>query len=238
MKDYMEAKYGLLQHSTKGILTTQGVLDSLTELSIPMTHSAPLALYTNEYPLENTQFVGAHNAGNLQVCYLLVKKLLDEHGILIEDETIRSTISTIQPLAHRIQLVNEKSGIKFYDDSKATSSQALKVALEAFPGPIALIAGWSDKGDNFSALSELMKQKVGYGAFIGTTSPQFVQIAETKAIPHMQTNSMEEAVKLTYEYAKNNNIQVILLSPGCASFDMFKDYQDRAHHFIDAVNWL
>lgn len=65
-----------------------------------------------------------------------------------------------------------------------------------------------------------------------------MQIAETKDIPHTKAASMEEAVKMAYEYALGNSIQVILLSPGCASFDMFKDYLDRAHHFIDAVNGL
>ena len=202
MKHYVETKYRLFTHSTKGVFTTQGVLDAMTELSLPLTHTAPLVIYNNEYPLEKTQFVGAHNAGNLQVCYLLVKTLLSDYGITIPQEAISNVISSIQPLAHRIQLINEKSGIKFYDDGKATSSQALRVALEAFTGPIVLIAGGSDKGDNFSALADLMKQKVGYGVFIGTTAPQFVQIAETKGIQHSRAGSMEEAVKLAYEYAK------------------------------------
>jgi len=83
-----------------------------------------------------------------------------------------------------------------------------------------------------------MKQRLAYGVFIGTTANQFMQIAETKSIEHTKAGSMEEAVKLAYEYATSHRIPVILLSPGCASFDMFKDYLDRAHHFIDAVNGL
>lgn len=83
-----------------------------------------------------------------------------------------------------------------------------------------------------------MKQKVSYGVFIGATGPQFIQIAETKGIAHSGANSMEEAVKFAYDYARAHGIQTILLSPGCASFGMFKDYLDRAHHFIDAVQAL
>lgn len=83
-----------------------------------------------------------------------------------------------------------------------------------------------------------MKQKLGYGVFIGTTAPQFTEIAKKQGIPHTNAKTMEEAVSLAYEYAQSNNINVIIMSPGCASFDMFKDYLDRAHHFIDAVKAL
>lgn len=238
MKDYVATKYRIFQHTTKAIFTTEGVMDELTKQWLELTHTAPVTIYHNDYPLTYTQFVGAHNAGNLQVCYLLVKTLIRDYAINIDEEKIHEVIQQIKPLAHRIQLINEKMGIRFYDDSKSTSSQSLKVALEAFPGPIVLIAWGSDKGDNFSALAELMKLKVGYWVFIGTTGPQFVQIAEGAWIEHSKAASMEEAVKMAYEYARNHEIQVILLSPGCASFDMFKDYLDRAHQFANAVKTL
>lgn len=115
-------------------------MDILHEHHIDLTHAIPITMYGNDYPLDNTQFVGKHNAGNLEVCYLVAKAVLsDIHSV--SDDIIHATMNSIKPLDHRIQLINEKSGIKFYDDSKATSSQALKVALEAFPGPIVLIAG-------------------------------------------------------------------------------------------------
>lgn len=81
-----------------------------------------------------------------------------------------------------------------------------------------------------------MKQKIGYGVFIGTTGPQFSEISNFVGIPHTSASTMEQAVELAYKYARVHAIEVILLSPGCASFDMFKDYLDRAHHFVDAVN--
>lgn len=83
-----------------------------------------------------------------------------------------------------------------------------------------------------------MKEKVGYGIFIGTTAPQFMQIAEEKKIPHEKAESMQEAVQRAYTHAKEKGIQVVIMSPGCASFDMFKDYLDRAHQYIDAVKAL
>ncbi len=238
MKDYVATKYRLLQHSTKAVFTMQGVLDTLAEQGIALDHTAPLTLYNNDYPLADTQFVGTHNAGNIQACYLLVKTLVQDYGLTISETEIHEAINAIEPLAHRMQLINEKNGISFYDDGKSTSSQSLRVALEAFPGPIVLIAGWSDKGDSFSALAELMKQKVGYGVFIGTTAPQFIEIAEAKEIEHDKASSMQEAVKLAYEHAQKHSIQVILLSPWCASFDMFKDWKDRAEQYIEAVKWL
>jgi|GEM_PF-1967767 len=133
MKHYVETKYRLFTHTTKEIFTTKGVMDALSELGISQTHTAPLTIYHNDYPLTHTQFVGAHNAGNLQVCYLVVEALVKDFGIAVSHETIQKVMNEIKPLEHRIQLINEKQGIKFYDDSKSTSSQSLKVALEAFP---------------------------------------------------------------------------------------------------------
>lgn len=107
------------------------MLDTLHTYHVDLSHTIPITIYGNEYPLENTQFVGGHNAGNLEACYLVTKALLaDIHSV--SDDVIHAAMNGIKPLDHRIQLINEKEGIKFYDDSKATSSQALTVALQAF----------------------------------------------------------------------------------------------------------
>ncbi len=139
MADYVATKYLLIQHTNKQAFITPGVMDILHEHHVDLTHAIPITMYGNDYPLDNTHFVGKHNAGNLEVCYLVAKAVLsDIHSV--SDDIIHATMNSIKPLDHRIQLIAEKSGIKFYDDSKATSSQALNVALEAFPGPIVLIA--------------------------------------------------------------------------------------------------
>lgn len=132
MKDYVATKYRLIQQTNKQAFVTPGVMEVLHEQHIDLTHAIPITMYGNDYQLDNTQFVGSHNAGNLEVCYLVAKAVLADINS-VSDDVIHATMNSIKPLDHRIQLISEKNGIKFYDDSKATSSQALKVALEAFP---------------------------------------------------------------------------------------------------------
>lgn len=120
------------------------------------------------------------------------------------------------------------------DDSKSTSCQSLKAALGAFEaGSVRLIAGGSDKGDPFEGLETPLFEKVAFAALIGATAAQLAGICEKAGVPHRVCENMEEAVSAASEGASSG--QTVLLSPGCASFGLFKDYLDRANKFRDAV---
>lgn len=154
----------------------------------------------------------------------------------------------ILPLKHRISFITTKNWIDFYDDSKSTSSQSLKAALSSFEKEVIIIAWWVDKWDTFWHLWTIYKKKCIAGVFIWTTKKQFGEIFENNNIPFVYAENMTEAVTNAYniakEYIKNKSDKIstnhvtILLSPWCASFDMFKDYEDRAHHFIEAIHKL
>lgn len=120
------------------------------------------------------------------------------------------------------------------DDSKSTSCQSLKAALGAFGSKsVRLIAGGSDKGDPFEGLEIPLSEKVTFAALIGATAAQLAGICEKAGVPHRVCENMDEAVTAASEGAKNG--ETVLLSPGCASFGLFKDYLDRANKFREAV---
>ena len=120
------------------------------------------------------------------------------------------------------------------DDSKSTSCQSLKAALGAFEaGSVRLIAGGSDKGDPFEGLEIPLSEKVAFAALIGATADQLADICQKAGVPHRVCKDMDEAVDVASEGASKG--QTVLLSPGCASFGLFKDYLDRANKFREAV---
>lgn len=124
--------------------------------------------------------------------------------------------------------------MRYVDDSKSTSCQSLKAALGAFkPASVRLIAGGSDKGDPFEGLETPLSEKVAFAALIGATAAQLAGICEKAGVPHRVCKDMDEAVTAVTEGAKKG--ETVLLSPGCASFGLFKDYLDRANKFREAV---
>jgi UDP-N-acetylmuramoylalanine--D-glutamate ligase len=181
-----------------------------------------------KFRLDETRFSGLHNAMNLLSCSVVA------NAMKICSKRLRTYLKDIGGLAHRLEFVVEKGGVRFVDDSKATSCQALKAALSAFPdGSVRLIAGGSDKGDPFEGLAEPLKSKVAFATLIGATAPQLAKICSENGVPHRVCESMDAAVAAAWEGAKKG--QTVLLSPGCASFGMFKDYLDRAMKFREAV---
>ncbi len=128
--------------------------------------------------------------------------------------------------------------ITWYDDGKSTSAQSLGAALHSFAEPIIVICGGSDKGDSFDHLADLFKQHAVHGVFLGQTAPQFAKIFDAIGLSYTIAHSMQETVSLAWLAAKEYSAKTILFSPGCASFDMFKNYEDRAHQYIEAVQGI
>ena len=180
-----------------------------------------------KYSLEQTRFTGIYNAQNILACTLVT----NEMGICSK-RTVEY-LKSINGLPHRIEFFKEIGGVRFYDDSKSTSAQSLKAALGSFEKPVILIAGGSDKGDPFLHMEEVFAKGVRHAELIGQTKMIFGKICENAKVPYHYNDSLAEAVQNAFAQAKSGDI--VLLSPGCASFGMFKDYLDRAEKFKEAV---
>lgn len=154
-------------------------------------------------------------------------------GVDIKD--IRQVLKDFQGLEHRLELVEVINGVRYVNDSKGTNVGAVIKSLDGFSEPIILIAGGLDKGSDFTPLAGIVKEKVKTLILLGKAKDKIY-----KALGHLTgtifVHSMEEAVNRAYEIAREGD--VVLLSPACASFDMFKDYEDRGRVFKGAVRRL
>lgn len=184
--------------------------------------------WRKKYRLSQTELKGTFNAMNLLAATCVTNELK------ICSKRTSTYLSDIRWLPHRLEFVAVKNGVTYVDDSKSTSAQSLKVALESYQGKkVILIAGGSDKGDDFDHLESLFWTTVRYLIAMGATRERFGKIAKSQKIEHFYADSMKEAVAKASQIA--NLWEVVLLSPGCASFWLFQNYLDRAHQFIDAV---
>ena len=172
---------------------------------------------------------GIHNVYNSLAAALAAR------AMEVKDEIIRESLKAFEGVAHRLEFVREINGVKFINDSKATNVNSLWYALESFDEPIILIAGGRDKGNDYSKVYDLVKRKVKLIVAIGESKEKIYN--EFKTLTSVvKANSMEEAVKISFENASPGD--VVLLSPACASFDMFEDYEHRGEVFKKLVNEL
>lgn len=243
--DYFRAKMNLVHHTRSRVIAQESLETKADGFNLDFPQitrwygkRADLADRTDGetvtvngnpgYRLSQTQLKGTFNAMNLLAAICVV----DELGVT--PEKIASYLPTIAGLSHRLEFVAVKNGVTYVDDSKSTSAQSLKVALESYPPKsLVLIAGGSDKGDSFGHLSDLFREKLRYAVCIGATRETFSALSERSGVEWSYADSMQEAVAKASQIA--NLGEVVLLSPGCASFGLFKNYLDRAHQFIDAV---
>ena len=150
-------------------------------------------------------------------------------------DDITGAIRDFPGLEHRIEWVRTVRGIDFVNDSKGTNVGSVNKSLTSFFRPVILIAGGKDKGGDFRSLKLIFKEKVKHLVLIGETKNKFRQILNG-SFSYEDAEDMEDAVTRAVEKAQPGD--VVLLSPGCASFDMFKDYVERGNRFKDIVNRL
>lgn len=172
---------------------------------------------------------GDHNTENI-LATLAVMSVLDA-----DCSALTEGLQSFGEVEHRIERCAEYAGITFYNDSKSTNLDSLKVALESFDAPIVLIAGGDGKGSDYSLLNELVQEHVKSLVAIGTDAPKMITVwgEEVQAI---HAPSMSDAVRMAYEQACEGD--VILLSPACASFDMYSNFEERGHDFKACVQAL
>jgi len=157
-------------------------------------------------------------------------------AVNIRNEKIRESLSDFKGVEHRLERFLKVHGIEFINDSKATNINSTWYALESMTQPTVWIVGGIDKGNDYSELYDLVKSKVKAIVCLGVDNSKILEAFKNVGIDMVETQSMEDAVRSAYFLAKNGD--TVLLSPACASFDLFENYEDRGHQFKHAVREL
>jgi UDP-N-acetylmuramoylalanine--D-glutamate ligase len=185
---------------------------------------------TNLMTIHELALKGRHNTYN-SMAAAIAGKVLN-----IRKEVIRESLSDFQGVEHRLEPVITVCGINFINDSKATNVNSVWYALECMENDIVWIVGGVDKGNDYSELFSVVKKKVKAIVCMGKDNKKIVEAFKDKVGTIVETVSMEEAVRSSYYLAKKGD--TVLLSPACASFDLFKNYEDRGRQFKQAVRNL
>lgn len=154
----------------------------------------------------------------------------------LRKEKIREAVTTFQSLEHRMEPVATIRGVEFVNDSKATNVNSTWYALESMTRPTILILGGVDKGNDYTLIADLVKEKVKAIICLGTDNRKIHEAFGNTVNPIVNTASATEAVHAAFHFADKGD--VVLLSPACASFDLFKNYEDRGNQFKKAVKEL
>jgi UDP-N-acetylmuramoylalanine--D-glutamate ligase len=182
-----------------------------------------------EYSLAKTPLKGIHNVENMMAALTVAR------AFGCSEKAIQGALNRFEGLEHRLEFVREIKGVRFYNDSKGTNVGSVVKSLQSFSGPVILIAGGKDKNGDLNPLKELIQKRVRHLILIGEAKERMNrELGELTDTAMAQT--MEEAVFRAHQKAKGG--EVVLLSPACSSFDMFKDYKERGKVFKEAVNKL
>ena len=154
----------------------------------------------------------------------------------LKKEIIRDSLTDFQNVEHRLEEVGNVHGIMFVNDSKATNVNSTWYALESFQHPVIWIVGGVDKGNDYQVLAELVTDKVKAIVCLGKDNKKIHEAFEGIIDTIVDTESAEDAVKMAYQLGVKGD--TVLLSPACASFDLFDNYEDRGHQFKKAVKGL
>ena len=173
---------------------------------------------------------GRHNVYNSMAAGV-VGRVMD-----LRNDTIRESLSDFQNVEHRLEKLGTVNGIEFINDSKATNVNSTWYALECMEKPVILILGGTDKGNDYSSLRELVKQKVKAIVCLGLENEKIHAAFGDLVKVFVDTNTAAKAVQESYDLAEQGD--VVLLSPACASFDLFENYEERGRKFKAAVKAL
>ena len=188
-------------------------------------HQEAMLLPQTDIPLQ-----GSHNMANVLAALALCE------SIGLPRDRLLTHVKTFKGLPHRVEKVGEKNGITFIDDSKGTNVGATVAAIAGLPEKIWLIAGGMGKGQDFTPLRDVLREKAGAVFLIGVDAPKIAADLDGCGVDLVFCETLPEAVQAAFARAQSGDI--VLLSPACASFDMFKGYAHRSEVFVEAVNGL
>ena len=255
MQNYVDAKFRILQNQTKDDAFIFWNDDPIIAREIAKRHpEATLYPFAETHEngvkgyTENNQVVietangtftmeqdllaltGTHNLYN-SLASGIASKIVDIH-----DEKIRASLSGFTGVEHRLEKVLRVRGVDYINDSKATNVNSCWYALQSMTTPVVLILGGTDKGNDYSEIEELVNKKVHSLIFMGVDNTKLHAFFDGKVANIEDARSMEEAVAKAYKMAHKGD--TVLLSPCCASFDLFKSYEDRGDQFKACVRNL
>ncbi len=173
---------------------------------------------------------GSHNALNMMAAVLAAK------GIGLSIDELKMGLKSFNNAPHRLEKIAEINGVEYINDSKATNVDSVFYALGSFEKPIILIIGGVDKGNDYSQIEALVQQKVKAMVCMGVDNHKLLDFFTAKIPLVIDTHSLAEALKMANSMATVGD--VVLLSPACASFDLFKNYEDRGNQFREGVKIL
>ena len=255
MQNYVDSKFRVVENQQTNDVFIYNLDDKITNQNInnypiqstlyPITMSKELpqgAYLTNaqmhlkwktedmQMSIEDFALKGKHNQYNSMAASL------GATAVGIKKESIRESLQTFQSLEHRMEPVAKIKGVQFINDSKATNVNSTWFALESIDKPTILILGGVDKGNDYSLLNELVKEKVKAIICMGIDNRKVHEAFGDFVSLIVNASSADEAVKAAFHFADKGD--VVLLSPACASFDLFKNYEDRGMQFKNAVKNL
>ncbi|MBR3976653.1 MAG: UDP-N-acetylmuramoyl-L-alanine--D-glutamate ligase [Bacteroidaceae bacterium] len=194
------------------------------------THEEKL-FFTEPVPfnmeLEELSLTGKHNLYNSMAAGI------SANVAGIRKETIREALRSFSGVEHRLEKVAKVNGVEYINDSKATNVNSCWYALQSMKTKTVLILGGKDKGNDYNEIAGLVREKCSALIFLGADNSKLLDFFGGFGLPMIDTHSMEECVKKAYETAKSG--ETVLLSPCCASFDLFKSYEERGRIFKELV---
>jgi UDP-N-acetylmuramoylalanine--D-glutamate ligase len=200
----------------------------LTENQITLNYKPnqnPLIMTIEELALQ-----GKHNVYN-SMAASLTARIVD-----VRKEIIRESLQDFQNVEHRLEFVASINGIEFINDSKATNVNSTWYALESMEKPVVWICGGQDKGNDYNELLDLVKTRVKAIICLGKDNKKIIAAFKDVVETIVETDNASDAVAASYKIGKKGD--VVLLSPACASFDLFQNYEDRGMQFKGAVRAL
>lgn len=183
-----------------------------------------------EMAADELSLAGTHNL------YNTMASAISANIAHIKKENIRQALSDFQGVEHRLEKVSKVAGVEYINDSKATNVNSCWYALESMKTPLVLILGGTDKGNDYTEIEALVCEKVKALIFMGTDNSKLHAFFDGKVPVIQDARSMQEAVAKAYDLARKGD--TVLLSPCCASFDLFKNYEDRGRQFKECVRKL
>ena len=183
-----------------------------------------------QMPLNELSLKGQHNLYNSMAA------ALSACSLQVQNDYIRRSLSDFAGVEHRLEPVARVRGVLFVNDSKATNVNSCWYALESMTAPTVLILGGTDKGNDYNEIKPLVQQKVKALVFMGKDNSKLERFFAPMNIPYVSVDSMDAAVEEAYHFASEGD--TVLLSPCCASFDLFKNYENRGELFKRCVKEL
>lgn len=255
MENYAKAKFRILQNQTSDDYFIYWDDDPIIKEQIRNIQSEAILMPFSEYRQEDSKayvengiirFIGPEDVWEIPRDRLSLKGLHNLYNSMaaglsatilnIKNDKIRGALEDFEAVEHRLEYVDTVDGVRYVNDSKATNVNSTWYALESMTSPTVLILGGKDKGNDYTEIEKLVKEKVKAIVCMGKDNSKLLDFFKGKVAEIADTHSIEEAVKTCSRLASDGD--TVLLSPCCASFDLFRSYEDRGEKFKAEVKKL